>query len=115
MSLISACSLLTMALPVGRVWQPVLICGVALVVGFMSNSFNLIWLTTVQELVPADKLGRVFSLDLLGSLALVPIGLALAGVISDRTNPILVFVLAGAIKIGTSLIGLSLRGVRELR
>ena len=64
--------------------------------------------------MPADKLGRVFSLDQLGSLGLVPIGLALAGVISDRTNPILVFVLAGAIKIGTSLIGLSLRGVREL-
>ena len=114
MSLISACALLTMALPVAPIWQPALVCGVALVVGFMSNSFNLIWLTTVQELVPADKLGRVFSLDQLGSLALVPIGLAIAGVISDHTNPLDVFVLAGAIKVGTSLIGLSLRGVREL-
>jgi hypothetical protein len=43
------------------------------------------------------------------------IHVALAGIISDRTNPILVFVLAGVIKIGTALIGLSLRGVRELR
>jgi MFS family permease len=115
MSLISAISLLAFALPVAPFWQPALVCGVGLVVGFMSESFNLIWLTTVQELVPADKLGRVFALDQLGSLALVPIGLALAGVISDRTNPILVFVLAGVIKIGTSLVGLSLRGVRALR
>jgi MFS family permease len=115
MSLISAVTLLAFALPIAPFWQPTLVCGVGVVVGFMSESFNLIWLTTVQELVPSDKLGRVFSLDQLGSLALVPIGYALAGAISDRTNPILVFVLAGAIKIGTSLVGLSLRGVRDLR
>jgi hypothetical protein len=115
MSLISAVTLLTVALPVEPFWQPALLGVVAFVVGFMSNSFNLIWLTTVQELVTVDKLGRVFSLDLLGSLGPVPIGYALAGVISDRTNPTLVFVVAGAIEMGTSLVGFSLRGVRELR
>jgi MFS family permease len=106
---------LAYALPISRPLEPVLVGGVALVLGFTLSSFNLIWLTTVQELVPRDKLGRVFALDQLGSLALIPVGYAVAGVISDRFSPIWVFVIAGALELITSLIGLSMRAVRELR
>ena len=38
-----------------------------------------------------------------------------AGVLSDRFSPIWVFVIAGALEVATSLIGLSIRAVRELR
>jgi hypothetical protein len=72
-------------------------------------------LVGTKELVPADKLGWAFSLDLLGSLGLVPLGFALAGVTSARTNPILDFVVAGVTKIGASLVAISLRSVLELR
>jgi predicted MFS family arabinose efflux permease len=39
--------------------------------GFMI--FGLIWETNLQELVPAEAFGRVVSLDLLGSFALLPL------------------------------------------
>lgn len=112
---VAGVAMLAYALPVSPPLEPVLVGLVALVQGFALNSFNLIWLTTVQELVPGDKLGRVFALDSLGSLALIPVGYALAGVITDRFSPIWVLVIAGALEIITSLIGLSLRAVRELR
>ncbi|MDE3231508.1 MAG: MFS transporter, partial [Chloroflexota bacterium] len=115
MGIIAGLAELAFALPVTRPQEPLLVGGVALVMGFTLSGFNLIWLTTVHELVPRDKLGRVFALDALGSLALIPVGYALAGVISDRYSPVWVFVISGALEIITSLIGLSLRAVRELR
>jgi hypothetical protein len=39
----------------------------------------LLWNTTMQQEIPPDKLSRVYSYDALGSLALVPLGLAVAG------------------------------------
>lgn len=115
MGVVAGVALLAYALPIARAAQPLLVGGVGLITGFMLNSFNLIWLTTVQELVPSDKLGRVFALDSLGSLGLVPVGYAVAGVISDRFNPIWVFVITGVVEIVTSLIGLALPAVRRLR
>ncbi|HEU5346062.1 MAG TPA: MFS transporter [Ktedonobacterales bacterium] len=115
MGAIAGVAMLGFALPVTRPLEPALVAGVALVTGFTLNSFNLIWLTTVQELAPRDKLGRVFSIDALGSLALIPVGYAVAGVLSDQFSPIWVFVIAGALEITTSLIGLSIRAVRDLR
>jgi hypothetical protein len=106
---------LAYGLPITRPLEPLLVGGVALTLGITLNAFNLIWLTTVQELVPRDKLGRVFALDQLGSLALIPVDYAVAGVLSDRFSPIWVFVLAGALEIITSVIGLSMRAVRDLR
>jgi MFS family permease len=112
---VAGVALMAFGLPVTRPLEPILVGGVALVVGFTLNAFSLIWLTTVQELVPRDKLGRVFAIDALGSLALIPVGYAMAGVLSDQFSPIWVFVIAGALEVVTSLIGLSIRAVRELR
>ncbi|HEY7976048.1 MAG TPA: MFS transporter, partial [Ktedonobacterales bacterium] len=77
LGLVAGVALLAYAIPVTPRFQPALVCGVALIVGFTLSSFNLIWLTTVQELVPGEMLGRVFSLDQLGSLALIPVGYAI--------------------------------------
>jgi hypothetical protein len=41
----------------------------------------------LQELVPARLLGRVISLDFFGSFGLMPIGLALWGVIAGVASP----------------------------
>lgn len=41
--------------------------------------FALIWETSMQELVPDEKFGRVASLDMLGSFALLPVGYLLTG------------------------------------
>ena len=40
---------------------------------------NVLWETTLQRRIPPEILSRVSSYDWLGSLALFPIGLALAG------------------------------------
>lgn len=41
--------------------------------------FNVLWMTALQQDVPDHLLGRVISLDMLGSMALMPIGYAITG------------------------------------
>jgi MFS family permease len=86
----------------------------ASLIGFGLGVFSVIYFTTLQELVPADKLGRVSSIDWIGSLAFQPIGLAVIGILTDRWGPSPVFLVAGVINVTTALIGLSVRGIREL-
>ncbi|WP_410768381.1 MFS transporter [Fontibacillus sp. BL9] len=51
--------------------------------GFGIMIFGLIWETSLQELVPQEAFGRVSSLDMLGSFALLPIGYILVGWLAD--------------------------------
>lgn len=57
---------------------PVLLT-VIFVTGFGEATFEVLWTTAVQRDVPDHLLSRVISIDFLGSLALLPIGLALVG------------------------------------
>ena len=57
----------------------VILMTAALINGAGLEVFGLIWTNTLQELVPHDKLGRVSSIDSLGSFALLPVGFAVAG------------------------------------
>jgi MFS family permease len=66
---------LALGLPLGLV----VLGGVMLVRGLAFAGFNLIWTNMVQELVPGDLLGRVTSVDYLGSFGLLPVGYALSG------------------------------------
>jgi MFS family permease len=86
----------------------------AFLVGFGINVMQIIWVTLLYELVPGDKLGRVSSVDLLGSLGLLPIGYVLAGWLGDRLGPSTVFLLAGMVMIVLNTIPLFLRDIREL-
>jgi MFS family permease len=86
----------------------------ASLIGFGLGVFSVIYFTTLQELVPADKLGRVSSIDWIGSLAFEPIGLAVIGILTDRWGPSPVFLVAGVINVTTALIGLSVGGIRKL-
>ncbi|MNP71221.1 hypothetical protein D3C76_1675770 [compost metagenome] len=45
--------------------------------------FGLIWETSMQEMVPQETFGRVASLDMLGSFALLPIGYIVVGWLAD--------------------------------
>ena len=70
-------SCLFMALPVLLLgvapWLWALFAG-ALVAGIMLEQFGVAWETTMQEHVPADKLARVYSYDMVGSFVAMPIG-----------------------------------------
>jgi len=57
----------------------------------------------LQELVPGELLGRVSSIDYLGSFALLPVGFALAGWATDRIGPAAVFVIGGALTTALAL------------
>jgi hypothetical protein len=51
----------------------------------------------MQEMVPREKLGRVASVDLLGSFALLPIGYGLTGWATDQLGAPLVFMIGGGV------------------
>lgn len=92
---------------------PVLI-GAMFVYGFCFNVFGLVWTLTLQEMVPNEKLGRVYAFDSLGSWVLLPVGFALAGWGTDLVGAPTVFLIGGAGTILMTLIGLSHPAVRNL-
>ncbi|MDE3231478.1 MAG: MFS transporter [Chloroflexota bacterium] len=89
-----------------------LVAGVILGAGF--GVFEIIWATTMQELVPPDKLGRVSSVDWLGSLCLQPIGLTVVGALTDVIGPAWMFVAGGLVSMALTLLGLLSREIRHL-
>jgi predicted MFS family arabinose efflux permease len=90
------------------------IAAVAFVAGVGSEIFGLLWQTTVQQEIPVDMLSRVYSYDALGSLALVPIGYAVAGPIADAIGVRATLWGAAAIGFGVTLAVLAVRDVRTL-
>jgi MFS family permease len=92
----------------------VFLVGCAFVYGLCFSAVGLVWTNTLQEMVPPDKLGRVSSIDALGSFVLMPAGFAAAGWLTDSIGPVRVFLLGGAATIGLALLGLLHRGVRSL-
>ncbi|MDU4697250.1 MULTISPECIES: MFS transporter [Paenibacillus] len=78
-ALLSGISLLLMA----TAPAPAVLCALFALEGFGLMMFGLIWETSLQELVPQETFGRVASLDMLGSFALLPIGYILVGWLAD--------------------------------
>lgn len=70
----------------------VVIGAAATTAGFGLELFTLYWVTALQREVPRALLARVVALDWLGSLALLPVGLALAGPVAEAvgSGPLLV-------------------------
>ena len=90
------------------------IAAVVFVAGVGAEIFGLLWHTTVQQEIPADMLSRVYSYDALGSLALVPIGYAVAGPIADAIGVRATLWGAAAIGFAVTLAVLAVRDVRTL-
>ncbi len=86
----------------------------ALVWGGSLAAFNLIWTNTMQELVPRDLLGRVSSIDGLGSFALLPIGYGVAGWATDLVGAGPVLILGGALTVMLAALGLLHPAIRGL-
>ena len=60
-------------------------------VGIAFDFFYVLWVTTLQQHIPKESLSKVMSYDVMGSLALAPIGIAVAGPIAEHygTSPVL--------------------------
>jgi MFS family permease len=90
------------------------ILAAAFVYGLTFSAIALVWTNTLQEMVPPDKLGRVSSIDALGSFVLMPIGFALAGWLTDKIGPVQVFVIGGCGTITMAVLAYLHPGVRGL-
>jgi len=87
----------------------------AFVAGIGAEIFGVLWNTALHTRIAPEALSRVSSYDVLGSIALVPVGEALAGLGAERfgTPPTLLLCSAGILL--PTLAVLAVRDVRELR
>ena len=56
------------------------------IVGLGFGLFDTVWESTVQHRIPADKVSRVSAWDWMGSMAGMPLGFALAGVLVESVG-----------------------------
>jgi DHA3 family tetracycline resistance protein-like MFS transporter len=75
----------------------------ALINGIALQAGALAWTHLLQEKIPNEQLGRVSSIDAMGSFSLMPLGMALAGWATGAFGPAMVFIVGGAV---TALAGL---------
>lgn len=96
---------------------PLSLVAICLAMGIFDASvttLGLAWGNSLQELVPAELLGRVNSIDALGSYSLLPLGYALAGIAADHIGASMVFLVGGivsALVIGSGLFHPNIRAV----
>jgi hypothetical protein len=88
------------------------IAAAAFVAGIGFEVFGVLWNTALHTRVAPEALSRVSSYDVLGSIALVPFGEALAGWGIERLGAPSTLLLAFA---GIVLPTLAVLGVREVR
>ena len=112
--LLSCIAYIVLGLPLPHSIAPTIAIIASVCSGFGIGMLQMIWVTLLHQLVPNDKLGRVGSIDLLGSLGLLPIGFAVIGVLTDRIGPALIFVVGGSICLILYSIPLFLRDIREI-
>jgi predicted MFS family arabinose efflux permease len=90
-----------------------------LVLGFVAGIgleiFGVLWDTTMQQEIPQDRLSRVYSYDALGSFALIPLGLAVAGPVAEAIGTGATLFAAGLISLTATLAVLVVADVRNLR
>lgn len=92
-----------------------LICLAAAIAGIGGQLFGVLWFTTLQQHIPAHLLSRVSAYDHLGSIALVPVGIILAGFGYESLGARTTLLLAAATIIVPTLLVLLVTVVRELR
>lgn len=105
------------ALGVAVTGLPIGVAGVAvagLFIGACAATVGLVWTNTVQDLVPPELLGRVASIDALGSSALEPVGFVAAGLAADLVGPATVFLGGGLLTAAILALALTQRSIREL-
>jgi MFS family permease len=93
---------------IGVVAASVFLCGLG------EQVFDVLWVTAVQRDVPNGLLGRVVSLDFTFSLALQPLGFALAGPAADLVGTSELLTFGGCVVVLSTLPLLLMPSVRAL-
>jgi DHA3 family macrolide efflux protein-like MFS transporter len=103
--------LLTGISPPGAFWLAV--TGI-FVEGFMNPIINGPFFALIQEKVAPEMQGRVFTLVMSFSMAVSPLGMALAGPVGDRFGVNVWFALAGVTMIGSGALSLLSPTIRNI-
>jgi MFS family permease len=92
---------------------PLLVLVVAAIVnGAALGVQSQVWTNILQDVVPSERLGRVASIDSLGSFALLPLGFAIAGWATDLLGPAAIFTLGGGMTALIALVALAHPAIR---
>lgn len=86
----------------------------AAVAGAGMAFWSVMWATSVQTQVPADVLNRIHAYDVAGSLAMMPVGQALAGPAAATIGTDHVLLVAGGMSFVVVAALLSVRPIRDL-
>ena len=92
---------------------PVII-GAAFLAGVGIEMFSILWDTTMQQQIPGEMLSRLYSYDMVGSLALVPIGYAVAGPVAEVLGVQTTLWAAAGVAVAATLPVLLVRDVQRL-
>jgi DHA3 family tetracycline resistance protein-like MFS transporter len=111
---VSSLAMMAFALPVPHDLVPVVTLTAFALDGAGVGCFEIIWVTVLQEMVPSEKLGRVSSVDMVGSLLFQPLGLAAIGLLTDAVATPWIFFSCGALSLLLNASGFLVRGIREL-
>ncbi|MBL1085932.1 MFS transporter [Streptomyces actinomycinicus] len=86
----------------------------AAVAGVGLSFWSVMWATTVQTQVPADVLNRIHAYDVAGSLAMMPVGQALAGPAAGALGADRVLLIAAATSLVVAAALLAVPAIRNL-
>ncbi len=86
----------------------------ALINGIALQFGALAWTQLLQEKIPNEQLGRVSSIDSMGSMGLMPVGMALAGWATTSFGPAPVFIAGGALTALSGMAALLHPSIRRL-
>jgi hypothetical protein len=86
----------------------------AAIAGIGSETFGIMWDTTMQQEIPQEKLSRVYSYDALGSFVLIPLGVAIVGPVSEVLGTRETILGAAAISLTATLAVLLVHDVRTI-
>jgi MFS family permease len=87
----------------------------AFIAGMAVEIFGVLWSTSMQKNIPEKSYSRVVSYDALGSYALAPIGIAVAGPLAQWIGISHTLYGAAALTLVAALFPLALKSVRGLR
>ena len=93
----------------------VLVAAAAFLEGVAGQIFAVLWYTTLQQKIPAHLLSRVGAYDHLGSLALAPLGIVVAGFLFELIGFRSTLLISALTIILASMAAFSVRDVRRMK